>query len=61
VKNTSELLDGLLAFTFLICGLALFYFGMRASVEGRWRLKYTDDSGCKHYSNGYIERIECKK
>lgn len=52
---------GLLAFGFVIFALTLFYFGMRASVDGAWRLNYTDDSGCKHYSNGYIERIECKQ
>ena len=61
MKWTSELRAGLLAFGFLILGLVMFYFAMRASVDRGWGYRYTDASGCKHYSNGRIERIECKQ
>lgn len=60
MKWTSESREGLLGFGFLILGLVMFYFGLRASVDRGWGYKYTDESGCKHYANGYIERIECK-
>jgi len=56
---SSQLREGVLAFTFLFLGLAIFLFGMYRAVN-KSHYRYTDDKGCKHFDEGYIERIECR-
>lgn len=58
MKNEhSDLRQGTVAFWFVLLGLILFFLAMRAATDHGY--KYTDDAGCKHYDDGYIERIEC--
>lgn len=58
MMDREEVKNGVIGLGLLIIVLFFFFLAMREVSEPS-RYRYTDDSGCQHYDEGKMERIEC--